>query len=120
MKEIETEQDIELLVHSFYDKVRADKILFPVFDEIIQDNWPAHLEKMVRFWSTLLLYTRNYDGDPLTKHIPLPLTYVHFERWLGLFGETVDAHYIGIIAENAKKRANSIAKIMKAVKDIKA
>lgn len=118
-KEIETENDIELLVHAFYDKVRNDDLLFPVFDDIIKDNWPAHLQKMVSFWSTLLLYTRTYEGDPLTTHIPLPLTFQHFERWLHLFGETVDARFTGQVAENAKKRASSIARIMKAVKDIK-
>ena len=117
-KEIETEKDIELLVHAFYDKVRNDDLLFPVFDEIIKDNWAAHLQKMVSFWCTLLLYTRTYEGDPLTKHVPLPLTFLHFVRWLRLFDETVDAHFTGQIAENAKKRASSIARIMKAVKDI--
>lgn len=118
MKEIETEDDIANLVHTFYGKVRKDEILFPAFDPVIKDNWPAHLQKMVDFWSTLLLYTKKYNGDPLSKHLPLPVSKVHFDKWLSLFEETVDEMFSGTLAQNAKMRANSIAKIMKAVKQI--
>ncbi|RKD16149.1 sec-independent protein translocase TatC [Pelobium manganitolerans] len=117
-REITSVADIELLVYTFYDKVRADALLFPIFDPVIKNNWPAHLQKMVRFWSTLLLYTREYKDDPLTSHMPLPLAKEHFERWLALFHQTLDDLFIGEIAENAKKRAFSIARIMKAVKGI--
>ncbi|HEX7366037.1 MAG TPA: group III truncated hemoglobin [Pelobium sp.] len=118
--DIATIADVEKLVHTFYGKVKNNELLFAVFDPIIQDNWPAHLQKMVRFWSTLLLYTHEYKDDPLTKHLPLPLTRKHFETWLSLFNETLDDLFEGEIAENAKKRAFSIAKIMKAVKQIDA
>lgn len=118
--DIATIADVEKLVHTFYGKVKNNELLFAVFDPIIQDNWPAHLQKMVRFWSTLLLYTHEYKDDPLTKHLPLPLTRKHFETWLSLFNETLDDLFAGEIAENAKKRAFSIAKIMKAVKQIDA
>ena len=116
--DISTVEDIEKLVHTFYDKVRADESLFVVFDPVIKDNWPAHLAKMVKFWSTLLLYTREYKDDPLTNHLPLPLTAQHFETWLLLFHQTLNELFEGEIAENAKKRALSIARIMKAVKGI--
>lgn len=116
--DINTVVDIEKLVFTFYDKVRANEILFAVFNPIVKDNWPAHLAKMVKFWSTLLLYTHEYNSDPLTKHIALPLTKEHFEIWIGLFHETLDELFEGEIAENAKKRAFSISRIMKAVKNI--
>lgn len=117
-KDISDVADIEKLVHTFYDKVRAEPTLFAVFDPIVKDNWPAHLQKMVKFWSTLLLYTYEYKDDPLTSHLPLPLTKQHFETWMALFCETLDELFEGKIAENAKKRASSIARIMKAVKNI--
>lgn len=117
-QDIVTVADIEKLVYVFYDKVRADESLFAVFDPIVKDNWPSHLAKMVAFWSTLLLYTREYKSDPLTKHMPLLLTNQHFETWLALFNNTLDELFEGEITENAKKRAFSIAKIMKAVKNI--
>ena len=116
--DIVTETDVALLVNTFYTKVRQDELLFPVFDRVIKNNWDAHLQKMMDFWSTLLLYTRKFSGDPLTKHLPLPLEKAHFDRWLQLFNETVNELFEGPIADNAPKRAYSIARIMKAVKKI--
>ena len=117
-QDIATVDDIEKLVHTFYDKVREDEGLFAVFNPVIKNDWPAHLAKMVSFWSTLLLYTREYKSDPLTSHMPLPLTKQHFQTWLALFTETLDELFEGEVTENAKKRAFSIARIMKAVKNI--
>jgi len=117
-KEIESVEDITLLVNTFYDKIRKDDLLAPVFNAIIKD-WQPHLEKMVQFWSTLLLYTRTYKGDPLPSHLPLKVDKLHFDRWLYLFDQTIDELFTGEIAANAKKRAFSIARIMKAVKQIK-
>lgn len=119
INDITTETDIRQLVDVFYDKVRKDELLAPIFDPIIGNNWDHHLGRMADFWSTILLYTKQFTDDPLKKHLPLPLTKEHFDRWLLLFNETVDDLFEGEIAENAKKRANSIARIMKAVKEIK-
>ena len=116
--DILNEADVEVLVNAFYTKVRQDELLFPVFDPVVKDNWEHHLKRMTDFWSTLLLYTRKFTDDPLTKHLPLPINKEHFDRWLQLFNETIDELFKGQIAENAKKRANSIARIMKAVKNI--
>ncbi|MCQ6958355.1 group III truncated hemoglobin [Mucilaginibacter aquariorum] len=117
-QDINNEADIRNLVNTFYGKVRQDELLAPVFEIVIGDQWDHHLERMTDFWSTLLLYTKKFSDDPLTKHLPLALTKEHFDRWLLLFHGTVDDLFQGQIAENAKKRANSIARIMKAVKNI--
>lgn len=53
-KEIENIADIKILVDTFYNQVRNDELLSPIFNGIIKDNWPAHLEKMYRFWQTVL------------------------------------------------------------------
>lgn len=117
--EILTEADVAVLVNSFYDKVRQDALLADIFNSIIKDNWPIHLKRMTDFWSTILLYTKTYKDDPLPKHLPLPVDKEHFDRWLELFNETIDEHFRGEIAENARKRASSIASIMQAVKGIR-
>jgi hemoglobin len=114
--DLSTEEDVRRLVQVFYGKVRQDDLLAPVFEPVIGNNWDHHLQRMTDFWSTLLLYTRKFSDDPLTKHLPLALTRAHFDRWLSLFQETVDQLFFGQIAENAKNRANNIARIMKAVK----
>jgi len=114
--EIITDEDIKLLVHTFYAKVRADELLGPVFQPIIKDNWEPHLNRMVDFWSTILLYTHKYKDDPMPKHMQLPVGQHHFDRWLLLFNETLDALFFGETAENAKLRAASIAKIMMVIR----
>ena len=75
------------LVHRFYDKVRADEVLGPIFAERITD-WGPHLERMVAFWSSVALMTGRYHGAPMPKHLPLPVEREHFDRWLDLFRQT--------------------------------
>lgn len=118
MTDIQTEQDIEILVHQFYGRVRADALLAPVFNEVITGSWDAHLQKMCDFWGTLLLYTRKYSSDPMPKHMPLPVEPAHFERWLRLFNETIDEHFKGDVANTAKTRAGSIAMLMQSLKGL--
>jgi hemoglobin len=114
--DIATEADIKTLVRRFYEKVRRDEQLGPIFDAAIQNDWDAHLQKMCDFWSTLLLYTRKYMSDPMVKHMPLPIQQEHFERWISLFNQTVDESFSGHLAAEAKRRAGNIARLMNDMK----
>jgi hemoglobin len=114
--DITSEDDVTLLVHTFYAKVRADALLGPIFEPIIKDNWAPHLERMVDFWSTILLYTRRYKDDPMPKHMKLPVEQRHFDKWLLLFNETLNSLFMGGVTENAKLRAASIARIMMVIR----
>lgn len=78
---------IQLLVHSFYDRVRADPLLGPVFETRITD-WIPHLARMCAFWSSVTLMTGRYHGRPMQAHAPLPVDAQHFDRWLALFEAT--------------------------------
>lgn len=75
------------LVHEFYDRIRTDPLLGPIFATRV-DEWAPHLEKMVDFWSSVALMTGRYHGAPMPKHLPLPVEAEHFERWLDLFRQT--------------------------------
>src|SRR5690606_7941927 len=89
--EICTEDEIETLVYSFYDRVRADAELGPIFNAHIE-NWDTHLKKMVSFWSSMIRGTGTYSGTPMPKHIALPdLSAELFQQWLALFRETTQA-----------------------------
>lgn len=81
------ESRLSTLVDRFYDKVRADPLLGPVFDPLV-DDWDAHKVLMTSFWSTLALRTGHYRGNPLARHQPLPIGVAHFQRWLALWHET--------------------------------
>lgn len=80
-------EEISALVDRFYQRVRQDPEIGPVFNEAIQD-WPSHLSTLKDFWSTVLLTDRRYKGDPLASHLKLRLQPQHFRRWLALFAET--------------------------------
>ncbi len=82
-----TQDEISLLVDRFYAKVQLDREIGPIFNETIE-NWRAHLLLLKNFWSTVLLTTGLYKGDPMMTHLQLPLEPSHFNRWLALFAET--------------------------------
>ena len=109
--DILTIDDIKNLVDSFYGKVRKDELIGPIFDERIQDRWPTHLAKMYTFWQTVLLGEHTYYGSPFPPHAQLPIDEEHFNKWLELFYETLDEHFTGKIAEEAKWRANKMAQM---------
>src|SRR5690349_20593894 len=80
---------ITALVHQFYDDVRADPVLGPVFDGAIGDHWDTHLERMVEFWSTVMLGSHNFQGNVFGKHMALQgIEPDHFRRWLAMFQAT--------------------------------
>lgn len=110
-KEILTITDIQQLVDAFYEKVRDDELLGPVFNRVIEDRWPEHLEKMYRFWQTVLLDEHTYHGSPFSPHAHLPIGEEHFKRWLQLFNTTVNEHFTGEKATEAIWRAEKMAQM---------
>lgn len=81
------EATIERLVRQFYANVRQDPVLGPIFEARISD-WEPHLQRMCEFWSSVTLMSGRYHGNPMVKHLPLPIDAVHFDRWLAMFEET--------------------------------
>lgn len=100
---------IHRLVHGFYARVRSDALLGPVFAERIAD-WDPHLERMCEFWSSVTLATGRYHGQPMQKHLPLPVDARHFDRWLELFRETARETCTPQAAELVIGRAELIAR----------
>tara|TARA_R110002050_G_scaffold74772_6_gene160308 strand:+ start:73442 stop:73843 length:402 start_codon:yes stop_codon:yes gene_type:complete len=116
-KDINTREDVFLLVSSFYKKIRKDTVLGPFFNDAIKD-WDAHLEKLTTFWESSLFMTRKlehkYKGNPLEVHAKVDkdhnnsITELHFGLWLNLWFETIDELFEGEYAENAKRRARKM------------
>lgn len=111
MKEIQNIDDIKLLVDTFYGNVRQDQLIGPIFNGVVKDEWPRHLEKMYRFWQTVLLHEYTYKGRPFLPHAQLPVEKAHFDRWIRLFKEAVDQHFTGEKADEAKWRAELMAEM---------
>lgn len=116
MKDVTTREDVELLVRSFYEKVRKNKTLGYIFDDVIKIDWEHHIPILVDFWETILLDTNSYTRNAMAEHFKvnqkIRLEPVHFSTWLYLFDSTIDELFSGEKASLAKKRAHSIAQIM--------
>lgn len=93
-------EDISLLVSSFYEKVRQDSVLAPIFNGIIT-NWDAHLETLTDFWESQLFLKRKYMGDHIRAHqktddfMQNTMTMEHSGIWLNLWFATIDELFSG-------------------------
>jgi hemoglobin len=107
--DIRNRDDIRVMVDAFYVRVKNDALLAPIFLEKIPGDWSHHLDIMYRFWNAALFQVREYTGNPFMKHMTLPLQQIHFERWIDLFYQTIDEHFVGAVADEAKRRAMIMA-----------
>jgi hemoglobin len=110
--------DIELLVNTFYERVRGDELVGFIFDDVAHVDWTAHLPKMYAFWETMIFRSASYVGNPLAAHARLVLLTAmgrpQFDRWLALFTATVDALFAGEKAEHIKSAASDMANVIHA------
>lgn len=114
--DIANREDIELLVNTFYDRVKTNLVLGYIFNHVIKVNWETHLPRMYSFWASILLNEHSFSGNPMLKHIDIskqtPLSETEFSEWLLLFNTTVDDLFAGNNADEAKTRAANIARLM--------
>jgi hemoglobin len=116
LPDIQNRDDIMLLVNTFYEKVKGDDLLGPIFNERVKINWERHLPVMYDFWENIVFFTGGYSGNPMQVHKQMhekfSLSAADFARWILLFTQTVDGLFEGENAELAKQRATSIATVM--------
>jgi hemoglobin len=117
MKEdIQTRADIHKLISTFYKKVLDDQQIGFIFTDIAKINLDTHLEHLTNFWENTLLTSNNYNTNVLQVHLNLNnkinLTTNHFKQWLKLFHATVNELFVGLTANSAKNRADSIATVI--------
>ncbi|MEO6841642.1 MAG: group III truncated hemoglobin [Bradyrhizobium sp.] len=109
-----SEDGIRRLVDAFYARVRQDAELAPIFARAIPGDWGPHLDKMYAFWSSVMLTTGRYKGNPLAKHFALPgMQPALFERWLALFDETANELFDDDISAEFRAKAVRIAESLK-------
>ena len=103
-----SEDDVSILVERFYDRVRDDARLGSVFDAQIEAHaWPQHLARMRDFWSTVLLGTGRYRGNPMAAHQSIPgIEGSDFAHWLELFEVVVRETFSQDVADAILQRAH--------------
>jgi len=100
---------VSRLVDDFYGRVREDDALGPIFDSRVKD-WGEHLAQMKRFWRSILFSTGEFFGNPMLKHMMIPeIDRALFDRWLSLFGDTLDTLGDADAREHVHSRARMIA-----------
>jgi hemoglobin len=104
------EEQIAALVDRFYTRVRQDEVLGPVFAEAIGNEWEPHLKTMQAFWSSLMLASGRYKGNPMITHLLLPrIGARHFDRWLNLWKQTTLEMFPQSVAAVFVRKAESMA-----------
>lgn len=118
-RQISTRDDVNLLVSSFYGRVRAHERLGPIFNQIITD-WPHHMERLTDFWEIVLLNSGPGAGKfspvPVHKEVDRQVNHqinqAHFGNWLELWFTTLDELFEGENATYAKEHARKMAHIL--------
>jgi hemoglobin len=117
MRDIETTEDIELLMHAFYAKAMIDPLIGHYFTEVAPLDLETHIPVITRFWESVVFDKNGYQGNVMQihKHIHEKSAFqdIHFQRWLTLFTATVDELFAGDKAFLIKQRAESIATVMR-------
>jgi hemoglobin len=110
MHETIDEAALKQLVDTFYERVRADRLIGPLFHDAIGD-WPEHLDKLQAFWSSVMLTSGRYKGQPLPAHIRhgARIDAAAFDRWLALWAQVTDAMFDPAIAARFQEKAARIA-----------
>ncbi|MDR6671053.1 DUF1971 domain-containing protein [Rhizobium sp. 1399] len=106
--ELEESQILPVL-ERFYEKVRRDPMLGPVFTVVA--DWPEHLQRLTEFWSSLMLTTGKYKGNPVAIHLihSDKIEPAMFERWLAIWRETTDEMLPLAVAQEMQIKAGRIA-----------
>src|SRR6187402_2561897 len=110
MRDIETREDIEQLIHSFYSELLQIEDMKPVFAGI---HFEDHVPQIVHFWSFVLLDEAGYKTNVFEKHRHLPIQLHQFDTWLSIFSAAVDRLFAGEKAELAKQRATVLTHTFK-------
>jgi hemoglobin len=104
------EATLERLIRAFYATARTDPVIGTLFDGV--DDWEHHIATITEFWSSVALMTGTYHGQPMARHVKLPLQPEHFSRWLTLFEQAARAtctkEGADLLMEKARRIAQSL------------
>ena len=98
------------LVDAFYARIRQDEALGPIFNDAV-DDWPEHIGKLTDFWSSVMLGSGRYKGQPVPAHRKHRdrISPALFDRWLALWARTTDEMMLPEVASALQEKAGRIA-----------
>lgn len=109
-----TEDAIARVIPAFYARVRDDAEIGPLFNAAI-DDWPHHLDRLIAFWSSVMLTTGAYKGSPMAAHLKHRAMIVPrmFDRWLELWDQVTGDLLDPGPAQALQAKARTIAESLK-------
>lgn len=113
-KDIKNRKDIDLLVRTFYGRIRKDENLGPIFERAIRD-WEKHFDILTDFWESSIFLKGMFKGDPIAAHQKVDaqennsINPEHFGLWMRIWFETIDDLFAGDMAESAKHKARKMS-----------
>ncbi len=114
-RDLDDPAEIAEMVRRFYQDVAQDDLLGPIFNDVARVDWADHLPKLTGFWCRALLGIEGYRGNPFRAHAEIndqhPFTTQHFERWLQLFGDTLELGWTGPNTDRALALATNVAAV---------
>ncbi len=106
------EATLALLVDHFYEKVRRDPQIGPIFNAAVHD-WDEHKRLLTSFWASVALRAGSYRGNPMAAHRPHPIRAEHFDRWLAMWQETCNEELDEVHAAQMLEYAQRIGRSLK-------
>ena len=114
--DLKNREDIIRLVDAFYERIRRDDKLGPIFNEIARVDWNTHLPRMYDFWDSVIFRAGTFRGNPLVAHAKLvpmaDMGRATFDRWLMVFRETVFELFEGTQASLIVRSAEDMANVL--------
>ena len=104
-------ESITRLILDFYDGVLADPLLGPVFAKEVGARWDEHLDRMVAFWSTVMLGSQQFRGNLVRRHMQLPnVTPAHFTAWMQLWHQHTEQRFDSTTTYKLRRVAHDIGR----------
>jgi hemoglobin len=115
-KDIETREELEDFLWTFYEKAFADNLIGRFFTEVVPLDLDTHIPIIANFWESVAFNKPSYRKNVMEVHKHIhhlsKIKKEHLDRWVKIFTETLDEPFEGPKAELMKQRAKSIATLM--------
>jgi len=118
MNDIQTREDIILIMRKFYDKLLADDSISYFFTRTtnVSNHLEEHFETLATFWEQALFLKGGYKNNMFQKHLDVheksPFETQHYKTWLEHLHTTIDEDFKGEYAEQMKTMSQSMATVL--------
>ena len=117
MTDLDTPQNIDLFIHSFYNKLLKDELMAPLFLDHANIDITTHLSTISLYWQKMLWGDPQYNNHTMNIHRAIhrdhPFEAQHFRRWFFYFEQTATESFSGTFTEKALDIAQKIILNMK-------